>query len=298
VTDLDLLATFLEIYRGGSLTAAATRRGLTQPAVSGQLARLENSVGEPLFVRGGRGVTPTPRADELARRIGPHLDHLRSALDPVAALEGVVRIGGAAEFMTVRGLPALAPLTQRGVRFEVALGLAADLLNALRDARLDVVLSAVRPGAGFTATPFADEEFLLVGAPVLARTVSSALLAEDPVRALEHLPLVAYSADLPIVRRYWRSEFGRRPPNPVAVVVPDLRAVLAAVVAGAGVSAALPRGARAGGGLGGAAAPAGGSAAEHAVPGHPRHAEPCGPGRGGPPALARLGHPLTGPVRL
>ncbi len=240
MTDLDLLATFLEIYRGGSLTAAATRRGLTQPAVSGQLARLENSVGEPLFVRGARGVTPTPRAEELARRVGPHLDHLRSALDPVAALEGVVRIGGAAEFMSVRGLPALAPLTQRGVRFEVTLGLAADLLTALRDARLDVVLSSVRPGAGYTATPFADEEFLLVGAPVLARTVSPALLAEDPVRALEHLPLVAYSADLPIVRRYWRSEFGRRPPNPVAVVVPDLRAVLSAVVAGAGVSA-LPR---------------------------------------------------------
>ncbi|WP_053735528.1 LysR family transcriptional regulator [Nocardia sp. NRRL S-836] len=240
MTDLDLLATFLEIYRGGSLTAAATRRGLTQPAVSGQLARLENEVGARLFVRGGRGVTPTPRADELARRVGSHLDHLRSALDPVAALEGVVRIGGAAEFMTARGLPALAPLTQRGVRFEVTLGLAADLLAALRDARLDVVLSSVRPGAGFTVTPFADEEFLLVGPPVLAQTVSPALLAEDPVRALEHLPLVAYSADLPIVRRYWRSEFGRRPPNPVAVVVPDLRAVLAAVVAGAGVSA-LPR---------------------------------------------------------
>ncbi|KOV82987.1 LysR family transcriptional regulator [Nocardia sp. NRRL S-836] len=237
---MDLLATFLEIYRGGSLTAAATRRGLTQPAVSGQLARLENEVGARLFVRGGRGVTPTPRADELARRVGSHLDHLRSALDPVAALEGVVRIGGAAEFMTARGLPALAPLTQRGVRFEVTLGLAADLLAALRDARLDVVLSSVRPGAGFTVTPFADEEFLLVGPPVLAQTVSPALLAEDPVRALEHLPLVAYSADLPIVRRYWRSEFGRRPPNPVAVVVPDLRAVLAAVVAGAGVSA-LPR---------------------------------------------------------
>ncbi|ANZ41330.1 LysR family transcriptional regulator [Lentzea guizhouensis] len=240
MTDLDLLATFLEIYRSGSLTAAASRRGLTQPAVSGQLARLESSVGEPLFVRGGRGVTPTPRADDLARRVGPHLDQLRSALDPNPALAGVVRIGGAAEFMTARGLPALTPLTQRGVRFEVTLGLAADLLTALRDARLDLVLSSVRPGVGFTATPFADEEFLLVGAPVLARTISPAVLADDPVRALEHLPLVAYSAELPIVRRYWRSEFGRRPPNPVGVLVPDLRAVLAAVVAGAGVSA-LPR---------------------------------------------------------
>lgn len=240
MTDLDLLTTFLEIYRSGSITAAANRRGLTQPAVSGQLARLEKELGEALFVRGSRGVTPTPRADELARRVGSHIDQLRSALDPVAAIDGMVRIGGAAEFMTARGLPALTPLTQRGVRFEVTLGLATDLLNALKYARLDLVLSSVRPGAGFTATPIADEEFLLVGPPVLARTVDATLLGKDPVRALEHLPLIAYSPELPILRRYWRSEFGRRPPNPVAVIVPDLRAVLAAVIAGAGVSV-LPR---------------------------------------------------------
>jgi DNA-binding transcriptional LysR family regulator len=240
MVDLDLLATFLEIYRGGSITAAAGRRALTQPAVSGQLAKLEKELGEPLFVRGSRGVTPTPRADELARRVGAHLDQLRSALDPVAAVEGTVRIGGAAEFMTARGLPALTPLTRRGIRFEVSLGLANDLLGALKNAQLDIVLSPVRPAAGLTAIPLTDEEFLLVGPPVLARTVDQELLGRDPGRALEHLPLVAYSDELPIIRRYWRSEFGKRPKNAVAVVVPDLRAVLAAVIAGAGVSA-LPR---------------------------------------------------------
>lgn len=240
LTDLDLLATFVEIYRSGSITAAATRRGLTQPAVSGQLAKLEKELGAPLFVRSSKGVTATPRADELARRIGSHVDELRNALDPAPALAGTVRIGGAAEFMTVRGLPALAPLTWRGIRFEVTLGLANDLLDALRAGQLDLVLSAVRPGAGLTATPLTDEEFLLVGPPLLARTVDRALLGDDPARALEHLPFVAYADELPIIRRYWRSEFGKRPKNAVAVVVADLRAVLAAVIAGAGVSA-LPR---------------------------------------------------------
>lgn len=238
--DLDLLVTFLEIYRGGSLTSAAARRGLTQPAVSGQLAKLEKELGAALFTRGSRGVTPTPRADDLARRVGQHLDQLRTALDPEGVLEGTVRIGGPAEFMTVKGLPALAPLTRGGLRLDVTFGLAADLLDALRSGRLDVVLSSVRPGAGFTATPVTDEEFVLVGPPLLARTVDRDLLAEDPARALEHLPLVAYDGDLPILRRYWRSEFGRRPRNTVAVTVPDLRAVLTAVIAGAGVSA-LPR---------------------------------------------------------
>lgn len=242
--DLDLLRTFLEIYREGSLTAAAARRGLTQPAVSGQLARLEEQLGEPLFTRSRRGVTPTDRAHDLARRIGTHLDALRRALaagDDRAAHQGTVHLAGAADLMAARVLPSLAPLTDRGLRLRITLGLAEDLLAALAGGRVDLVVSAVRPKlARITATPLADEEFVLVGAPSQARTIDPGHLARDPVQALAHLPLVAYAEELPIIRRYWRSEFGRRPPNPVAVTVPDLRAVLAAVVAGIGVSV-LPR---------------------------------------------------------
>jgi DNA-binding transcriptional LysR family regulator len=60
------------------------------------------------------------------------------------------------------------------------------------------------------------------------------------VQALAHLPVVAYAADLPIVRRYWRTEFGLPPPNEAVLIAPDLRAGLAAVVAGIGISV-LPR---------------------------------------------------------
>ncbi|MER7666197.1 MULTISPECIES: LysR family transcriptional regulator [unclassified Streptomyces] len=245
MVDLELLATFLEIHRAGSLTTAATRRGLSQPAVSGQLARLEQEIGEPLFVRSRRGVTPTARGDDLARRVGPHLDRLRSAVSDGDtggdALHGQVHLAGPAELVTARVVPALAPLAARGLRLRISVGLADDLLSALANSRLDLVVSAVRPTLkNVAATPFADEEFVLVGPPTLARTVDPALLATDPVKALGALPLVAYAEELPIIRRYWRSEFGRRPSNEVAVAVPDLRAVLAAVVAGAGVSV-LPR---------------------------------------------------------
>jgi DNA-binding transcriptional LysR family regulator len=252
----------------------AQRRGLTQPAVSGHLARLERELGEPLFVRSSRGVTPTSRTDELARRVGAHVDELRSALSEVddrAACAGTVHLAGAVELMAARVLPALAPLTTRGLRLRITLGLADDLLAALANARLDLVVSSVRPtDRALVAKPFVDEEFVLVGAPTLVRTIDRSLLAADPVRALAHLPLVAYAEELPIVRRYWRSEFGRRPPNPVAVVVPDLRAVLAAVVAGVGVSA-LPRylaDPALAGWLGRVGAPGRRAAVEHVVPGH------------------------------
>ncbi|MFF9198406.1 LysR family transcriptional regulator [Streptomyces sp. NPDC014779] len=241
---LDLLATFLEIYRAGSLSAAAQKLGLTQPAVTGQLARLEERIGEPLFIRSRQGVTPTPRAAALAARVSLHLDGLRDALgstEAEPALRGTVRIGGAAEIMTLRVLPTLAPLTGRGLSLRVALGLAQDLLADLAADRLDLVVSAVRPTQqALLAVPLVDEEFLLVGPPSMAHTVDAERLRTAPAEALSALPLVAYGEELPILRRYWRSEFGHRPANPVALVVPDLRAVLAAVEAGAGISA-LPR---------------------------------------------------------
>jgi DNA-binding transcriptional LysR family regulator len=246
VKDLDLLATFLEIYRRGSLTAAATAMGISQPAVSGQLARLEEHLGDALFVRSRNGARPTGRGHELARRIGPHLDGLRHALGDDAGggdVRGTVRLGAAAEFTTTRLMPALTALTRSDVHLRFTLDHAEPLLERLCEGELDLVVSSVRPPPrlrGLAAMPYVDEEFLLVGPPSAARSVDAQRLEEDPVAALAHLPLVAYAEELPIVRRYWRSEFGHRPPNPVAVVVPDLRAVLVAVIAGAGISV-LPR---------------------------------------------------------
>ncbi|MFF7254390.1 substrate-binding domain-containing protein [Streptomyces microflavus] len=116
-----------------------------------------------------------------------------------------------------------------------------DLLVDLAAHRLDLVVSAIRPTHhALLAVPLADEEFFLVGPPSMARTVDADRLRIAPADALAALPLVAYGEELPILRRYWRSEFGHRPTNPVALVAPDLRAVLAAVEAGAGISA-LPR---------------------------------------------------------
>ncbi|MEU7785300.1 LysR family transcriptional regulator [Amycolatopsis sp. NPDC049159] len=241
---LDLLSTFVAVYRRGSLSAAAAELGLTQPAVTGQLSRLEKELGEPLFTRSRHGAAPTARAVELAARVGTRIDELRGALTPGpddAVPLGKVALGGASDAMATRVLPALTPLVTRGLQLTVTLGLAEELLAALTAARLDLVVSSVRPrDRALTATPMIDEEFVLVAAPALARGVDPARLAADPVGALAALPLVAYAEELPIIRRYWRSEFGRRPPNRVAVVVPDLRAVLAVVIAGAGATV-LPR---------------------------------------------------------
>ncbi|MFE9061865.1 hypothetical protein [Streptomyces violaceusniger] len=98
--------------------------------------------------------------------------------------------------------------------------MAEDLQSALVNARVNLVVSAIRSASrGITATPLTDEEFVLVGSLTLARTIDTRRLGDDPIGALAHLPLVVYAEDLPIIRRYWRSEFARRPPNATTVVL-------------------------------------------------------------------------------
>jgi len=240
--ELDLLHTFLEVQRAGSITAAAARLGVSQPAVSERIARLEAELDAELLVRTARGVTPTAAGDALAARIAEPVDRLRDVwASPAEPEPETVRVGAASDVAAARLIPALAPLTAHGVRVAFTLGLAPALLALLADAELDVVVSSVRtPMRGIRYRGLVDEEFVLVGAPSIGRGIDAARLAADPAAALQHLPLIAYDVDLSIVRRYWRSQFGHRPANPVAMTVPDLRGVLAAVVAGAGVSA-LPR---------------------------------------------------------
>ncbi len=63
--DLNLLAVFHALSQDLSTTRAATRLGLSQPAVSHALNRLRETFGDPLFVRASRGLIPTKRALEL-----------------------------------------------------------------------------------------------------------------------------------------------------------------------------------------------------------------------------------------
>ena len=64
--DLNLLVVFDAIVKDRNVTAAARRVGLSQPAMSSALARLRKTFNDPLFVRTGRGMQPTPYAQMLA----------------------------------------------------------------------------------------------------------------------------------------------------------------------------------------------------------------------------------------
>ncbi len=64
-TDLNLVVIFDAIMREQSVTAAAERLAMTQPSVSNALSRMRHVWRDPLFVKEGRGVRPTPYAERL-----------------------------------------------------------------------------------------------------------------------------------------------------------------------------------------------------------------------------------------
>ncbi len=64
--DLNLLVVFDALLRDRSVTVAAGRIGISQPAMSNALARLRRTFNDRLFVRTARGMEPTPYAEQLA----------------------------------------------------------------------------------------------------------------------------------------------------------------------------------------------------------------------------------------
>src|SRR5215471_12294499 len=79
--DLNLFVVLHAVLEEQSATRAAKRLNVTQSAVSNALARLRTVLGDPLFVRRGRGLVPTPRAEELAPILAQAMGHLERAVD-------------------------------------------------------------------------------------------------------------------------------------------------------------------------------------------------------------------------
>lgn len=86
-TDLNLLVALEALLEDRSVTQAGKRIGLSQPAMSAALRRLRILFGDELFVRSGRGVSPTPRALDLAVAVRAGLAQLRRALEGEARFD-------------------------------------------------------------------------------------------------------------------------------------------------------------------------------------------------------------------
>jgi DNA-binding transcriptional LysR family regulator len=84
--DLNLLVTLDVLLAEGSVARAAERLRLSPSAMSRALARLRETTGDPLLVRAGRGLVPTPRALELRERVSQLVQDAEAVLRPAERL--------------------------------------------------------------------------------------------------------------------------------------------------------------------------------------------------------------------
>ncbi len=85
--DLNLLVTLDVLLAEGSVARAARRLRLSPSAMSRALARLRETTGDPLLVRAGRGLVPTPRALELRERVSQLVQDSQAVLSPADKLD-------------------------------------------------------------------------------------------------------------------------------------------------------------------------------------------------------------------
>ena len=85
--DFNLLITLDVLLAEGSVSRAAERLRLSPSAMSRALARLRKTTGDPLLVRAGRGLVPTPRALELRERVGQLVEDSQAVLRPATRLD-------------------------------------------------------------------------------------------------------------------------------------------------------------------------------------------------------------------
>ncbi|WP_088348784.1 MULTISPECIES: LysR family transcriptional regulator [Rhodomicrobium] len=210
--DLNLLLALDALLSEGSVTGAARRLGLSSSAMSRTLARLRSATGDPLLVRAGRGLVPTPRAAELRGRVHELTREVRTVLRPQA---GQVDIGSLARTFTIRAsegfvalfsAPLVAAVTQAAPRVRLRfVPKPIKDAHSLREGRIDLeigvlgvfapevrtqsifrdnFIGAVRAGHPLLTGPVTPERYAACKHVVASRKESVTGPVDDALKAL------------------------------------------------------------------------------------------------------------------
>jgi DNA-binding transcriptional LysR family regulator len=237
MVNLEWYRSFVAIYRSGTVSGAAQVLHLTQPAVSQHLAALESALGQKLFQRLPRKMLPTAEGQVLYTQVIAAIEQLEAVADrSLPVVSQTLRLGTPPEFFADRLLPRL----QQKSQYRITFGLAADLVEQLLSGKLDAVIATQKIAkSDLEYQLIAEENFWLVAPPSALMPIDSTIINGDLTTLEQWLktqPLIAYSEELPIIRRFWRMVFGRRLDIVPAVVLPDLRMIRESISAGLGFS--------------------------------------------------------------
>jgi DNA-binding transcriptional LysR family regulator len=227
--DMDVLRTLVAAEQLGRFNRAAHHIGRSQSAVSQQIRKLEEQVGEPLFQKQGRHMILTDAGEVVlayARRILDLNDEAVAAIRG-RAVEGSVRFGLPADFAET-WLPAALGTFKRthpAVRIEAVVDRNRRLLELLDKGELDLVL-AIGSGTRSDASVLATVPLVWIG----AASSKTALTLAEPI------PLAVYEAPCFFRQRALTALDKAGVPWRIAFTSPSLHGLWAAVEAGLGVT--------------------------------------------------------------
>lgn len=222
--DIRQLRYFAQIVESGSLSKASRSLFVAQPALSQQLAKLEDEVGKPLLQRSTRGVTPTENGLALYHHARFMLRQLDQALSiarrETGDVHGMVSVGLPATTVSALGVPLVRSIRTRypGILLNVVEGMSGHLAQMMRLGQLDLaILFNSDVASDLNAIPLLDEE-LFVMLPT-----GSLLFAADrttiTIQEAAELPLILPTGTHGLRRRI-AAEFEQR--NLTAHIVAEI----------------------------------------------------------------------------
>lgn len=218
---------FLLVHREGTFTAAARAAGLTQPALSASIQRLEEELGGPLFHRGRRGAVLTDAGRALlphARAARAAVEEGRKAVRQVLELEaGEVRIGAGATAATYLLPERLAVFREQhpGIAVRLSEMSTAETIEALQEGEIDLGIATRLPG---DTRPWPVEEEHWLDDPLV--------LVQAPTETRETPPFLTFTRGSPL-RTLLERHF---PEPPIAMELGSIAAIKGNVAAGVGIA--------------------------------------------------------------
>lgn len=204
---LNAIRAFEAVCRQGSILRAAEELGVVRGAVRSQIAALENHFGEKLFIRDGRRLLPTEKAQAFADAATAALSMLqRSAAEFHNGARRELRLGVPSAFGIWWLMPRMGELQKAlgGATIDILPMTVVEPLSAHPEFDAVIMGGEYRPVTGILAVKFMEDEFGPVAAPSIA-----ASLAKGPWNMSEATGL--FSRSVPTLWDDWFAESGTPP---------------------------------------------------------------------------------------
>lgn len=239
--DLRQLRYFAHIVESGSLSKASRSLFVAQPALSQQIAKLENEVGKQLLKRSPRGVTPTENGLALyhhARFMLRQLDQaITIARKETGAVQGMVSVGLPSTTLAAIGQPLVRNVRNKypGILLNVVEGMSGHLSHMMRLGQLDLaILFNSDVSADLNAEALLDEELFVIlpaRSPLVATDRTSLTMAETA-----RLPLILPTGTHGLRRRISTELEARNLKAQIVVEIDSLSLLMSCVYEGMGAT--------------------------------------------------------------